>query len=101
MARYLTKHAVTLAIEIGLDRTPNGQLIEAAEELGFEALVTPDTNLGYQQNLKDRTLAIVVLPSGRWPAVLDQIDEVVGAIDEAKPGTYREIPHRRKHDPSP
>ena len=57
--------------------------------------MTADKNIAYQQNLTDRTLAIVVLPSGRWPAVQDQLEEVVGAVDEAKPGSYREIPFRR------
>jgi hypothetical protein len=86
---------VTLAIEVGLDRTPNGQLIKEAEDLGFDGLVTPDANLRYQQNLVHRRLAIIVLPSGRWPAVREQLDDVVAAIDDAVPGSYREIPFRK------
>ena len=88
-------HAVTLAIEVSLDRTPNGELIEAAEKRGFEALVTPDRNLRYQQNFTGRTIAIVVLPSGKWSTVQRQLEEVVAAIDGAVPGTYREILFRK------
>ena len=95
MARHLTKHAVTLALHAGLDRADNGDLIKAAEDRGFEVLVTPDRNLGYQRNLKGRKLAIVVLPSGRWPGVQDQLQEVVDTIDKAVLGSYCEIPFRR------
>ncbi len=86
---------MTLAIEVGLDRTPNGELISQAEALGFEALVTPDTNLRYQQNLLGREIAIVILPSGRWPAVYDQLADVIKAINSATRGSYQEIPFRR------
>ena len=99
--RYLRKHAVTLALHAGLDRASNGDLIKAAEERGFDALVTPDRNLVYQQNLKDRTIAIVVLPSGRWSAVRNQIEEVVEAVDRATPGSYCEVPRQKPSGPRP
>ena len=72
----------------------NGELLDAAETQGFEVLVTCERNLKYQQNFTGRSIAIVVLPSGRWPAVRDQIDEVIDAVDKARPGTYREIAFR-------
>lgn len=86
---------------MGLDRTLNGELIKAAEEQGFEGLITPDKNLGYQQNLTGRKLAVVVLPSGRWPAVQDQLEEVVQAVDAATPGSYCEIAPTRPKSPKP
>lgn len=46
----------------------NGVLLSAAEEAGFEALVTADKNIRYQQNLGSRTIAIVVLTQLRWVA---------------------------------
>jgi len=36
-------------------------LLKAAEEAGFDVLLTTDKNIRYQQNLKGRRLAIVVL----------------------------------------
>ena len=41
----------------------NGELIRKAEEDGYSVIVTTDKNMRYQQNLKGRTLAIVVLQS--------------------------------------
>jgi hypothetical protein len=49
-----------------------------AEAQGFDALVTNDKNLSFQQNLRGRKLAIVVLPTNlgakswiarRWPSI--------------------------------
>src|ERR1700721_1689489 len=66
LADYLTAHEVTRSIELGWDRLKNGDLLKVAQELGFEVLVTCDRNLAVQQNLRNRKLAIVVLPAGTW-----------------------------------
>jgi hypothetical protein len=39
----------------------NGELLDAAEQGGFDMLVTCDKNVPYQQNFKDRKLAVVIL----------------------------------------
>ena len=44
----------------------NGELLKAAEEAGFDVLLTTDKNLLYQQDLTGRKIAIVVLGKGRW-----------------------------------
>jgi hypothetical protein len=33
---------------------------------GFEAMVTGDKNISYQQNLENRKLALIVLPTTDW-----------------------------------
>jgi hypothetical protein len=70
----------------------NDDLMDAAEENDFELLVTADRNLGYQQNLTERKLAIVVLPTGLWPELQPLLPMVVAAIDDARPGTFIELP---------
>jgi len=45
----------------GWHKLSNGELLKAAEEAGFDVLLTTDKNIRYQQNLKGRRLAIVVL----------------------------------------
>jgi len=47
----------------------NGELIQAAESAGYDVLVTTDTNLKYQQNLRDRKIAIIVLSTTSWPRI--------------------------------
>jgi hypothetical protein len=61
VARWLQDHTVVEAMARGWDQLSNGELLKAAEEAGFDVLLTTDKNIRYQQNLKGRRLAIVVL----------------------------------------
>lgn len=47
--------------EAGWAGKENGELLNLAEADHFDVLVTVDTNLLYQQNLKGRRIAIVIL----------------------------------------
>ena len=58
---------------------------------GFEVFVTTDQNLRYQQNLKDRRIAVVVLMSASWPRIAQQTDRVVNAIKALGTGDYIEV----------
>ncbi|HEY3742150.1 MAG TPA: hypothetical protein VGL53_19995 [Bryobacteraceae bacterium] len=89
--RYLTAHKVSLSAELGWDRLRNGDLLSAAEKEGFEVLLTTDKNLRYQQSLKDRAIAIVVIGHSRWPALQPHVQCVVEAVDAATPGSYAEV----------
>jgi hypothetical protein len=59
--------------------------------MAFELMVTADRNLAYQQNLENRTLAILVLPSGNWPQLKPRVAEVVRAIVRTEPGGFKEL----------
>ena len=54
---------------MGWHELENGDLLKAAEQGGFEVMVTGDKNLSYQQNLEGRKLALVVLPTIDWTAL--------------------------------
>jgi hypothetical protein len=41
-------HTVETAAQRGWDKLKNGELLEVAEQSGFEVLVTPDKNIRYQ-----------------------------------------------------
>jgi hypothetical protein len=69
-----------------------GELLKQAEAAGFEALVTTDKNLRYQQNLKGRAIAIVVLGQGRWTLIRPHVAQVVAAVNAATPGSFTEAP---------
>ena len=56
----LKDHVVEEARARGWDTMRNGDLLDTAEAAGFDVFVTTDLNLGYQQNLADRRIAIVV-----------------------------------------
>jgi hypothetical protein len=88
---FLREHTVQTAAQRGWDKLKNGELLKAADEAGFNVLVTPDKNIRYQQNLKIHTIAIVVLGNAQWPALRQHVDRVVAAVNAAKPGTYCEV----------
>jgi hypothetical protein len=69
----------------------NGELLSAAEEAGFDVLLTTDRNLPYQQNLTGRKIAVVALSRGRWRLIRLAIPQIVAAVKAAKPGTYSEV----------
>ena len=91
LRRHLPRHDVATAAELDWSQLTNGELLAAATEAGFEVLVTTDQNLRYQQNLKDRKIAVVVLMTASWPRISKQADKVAAAIEGAGSGDYIEV----------
>jgi hypothetical protein len=54
----------------------------------FDVLVLADKNLRYQQNLTTRTIALVELPTNRWPLLKQIAPRIVHAAERATPGSY-------------
>lgn len=69
MAPRAVWRAISLATRLKRRGLANGALIEAAEQAGFALMVTTDENIGYQQNLEGRRLALMVLEHSQWPMV--------------------------------
>jgi hypothetical protein len=85
---FLEGHTVTQAREVGWDKLVNGELLKAAEEAGFAVLLTTDKNIAAQQNLKDRSIAIIVLGNSQWRIVRRHVRKIAAAVNAAAPGTY-------------
>jgi hypothetical protein len=86
----LPTHHIQTAYEMGWAQLNNGDLLAAAEPR-FDALITTDKNLRYQQNMTGRHLAILVLPTTSWPRIRRHVSAVRAAIDGLRPGDFREI----------
>jgi hypothetical protein len=93
LKRHLTEHEVTFAQDMGWSELRNGDLIRAAEGR-FDVLLTADQNLRYQQNLRGRTLAIVVLPTNRLREVLRYVEDIRSALATLTRGEFVEIPRK-------
>jgi hypothetical protein len=67
-AALVDGHEVVHARQLGWGELLNGKLISAAEEAGFDVMITADKQMQYQQNLTGRRIAIIVLNSVllRW-----------------------------------
>lgn len=89
LARYLLEHhTITEARARGWGQLENGDLLTAAEAAGFEVFVTADKNIGHQQNLTGRKIAVVVLGKGRWSLIRPYAAQVVAAVNAVTPGSY-------------
>jgi hypothetical protein len=90
--RFLAGHSVATMGELGWPEVlENGELLRTAEVLGFDALVTSDQNVRYQQNLSARRIALVVLGSNIWPIVRQHREAIAAAIDSATPNGFQFI----------
>lgn len=65
----------------------NGALL-ARLDGHFDVFILCDKNLRYQQNLSNRVIAIVELPTNRWPVLMNLKDEIIRAVDNAVAGSY-------------
>src|SRR5665213_52543 len=91
LAHLLSSHSVEEARERGWEELANGELIDAAEQSGFDIRVTTDKNIRYQQNLNARKIALVVLQHSQWPMVRLVAENIATAVNEALPGSYIEV----------
>jgi hypothetical protein len=70
LIRALPGHTVHTARSKGWGTLSNGALLDAAEEAAFDVLLTTDRRIQYQQNLRVRGIALVVLTgSTKWSRV--------------------------------
>jgi predicted nuclease of predicted toxin-antitoxin system len=87
----LSDHEVFTAFQMGWGALVNGDLLAAAEAAGFDAMITGDKNLAYQQNLTGRKLAIIVLSTNHWPTIRSQQELVMEAVKAITPSSYTEV----------
>jgi len=86
LARFLRGHEVIRADELGWQGLENGALLDAAEQAGFDLLLTCDQNVRYQQNLAGRKLALVILSSNHWPTLRRIAARIATAVDFVQTG---------------
>ena len=90
LRKFLPDHIVHTAQEMGWGRLKNGDLLQAVEPQ-FDAFLTSDQNLKYQQNIAGRKLAILVLPTNDWPTIRLHTDEIAVKVAALKPGDFTEL----------
>jgi hypothetical protein len=84
----LAGHTVITVGYRGWAGISNGALILAAEQAGFDVMISADQGLNYQQNLKGRRLAIVVISTNKNSLVIESALRIQGAIEVAQPGSF-------------
>ncbi len=87
LARELTGHDVTTVPEAGWAGTRNGELLALAEKQ-FDAFLSVDRNLSFQQPLPKFKIAVVVVraPTNRLRDLLPCVPDILAALSAAKHG---------------
>lgn len=90
--RALPGHEVRTVVEMGWGGIKNGDLLALAAS-SFDAFITVDKNLPYQQNLSSLALAVIVLDaqSNELPALLPLVSRLEQTLTTLTPCTYVKI----------
>ncbi|MBM4439357.1 MAG: DUF5615 family PIN-like protein [Candidatus Rokubacteria bacterium] len=93
LARELRGHDVSTVQQRGWSGLKNGELLRRAVEAGYDAFLTADRGLPFQQNLAALPLRIVALSaaSNALEDLLPLVDEVLTALPTATPGQVTRI----------
>lgn len=92
LAPELTGHEVETISGLGWNGITNSELLRRASGR-FDALVTMDQNLPFQQNLVAATLGVVLVraPSNRLMHVLPLVPDILAALSGIQPGELRRV----------
>lgn len=67
-------------------------LLPRAALAGFNVFLTADRHMTDHFDVAGSTIAIVVVPSNRWPVLLGIADAIRASVYAAKPGQYLFMP---------
>lgn len=92
LAHDIAGHDVLTVRQMGWKGKQNGALLALAAQ-HFEAFVTTDRNLSFQQNIKRFSLAVLVLtaPTNRLSDLRPVVPALLTALPMVKKGELREI----------
>ena len=92
LRKALPNHDVKTVVEMGWGGVRNGKLLALAAS-NFDAFVTVDKNLPFQQDLSTLAIAVVVLDaySNELPALLPLVPRLEQALATLTPRTYVKV----------
>jgi predicted nuclease of predicted toxin-antitoxin system len=88
LLRDLAGHDARHVVDMGWSSKRNGELLKLMRAADFEALLTVDQNLPFQQNLRASGMAVVVAVAGtnRVQELRPLIPKILEALAAVKPG---------------
>jgi hypothetical protein len=98
LRKLLGPHDVATVTCMGWAGLKNGQLLRAAEDAGFDLLLTGDQTLAHEQNLAGRRLAINARSAIQLPILREDLAKITASIGRASP---RQLPACRMRHVQP
>ncbi len=87
----LPEHEVFTVAYLGWAGMKNGKLLKAAEDAGFDVLITSDHSIPYQQNMTGRKLAILMLSTVDWNILKLVGGRTLAALATVEPGSFTRV----------
>ncbi|MGH7628846.1 MAG: DUF5615 family PIN-like protein [Gemmatimonadales bacterium] len=93
LAPELRGHEARTVVELGWAGLENGTLLRRAAAHGFQAFITMDRNLQYQQNIGRLALGVILLRAAdnRVETLSPLIPAVLAALATLQPGTVVQV----------
>ncbi len=89
LKKDLPGHEVATVIEAGFGGLENGALLRAASD-AYDAFITVDRNLPFQQNIQSPKLAVIILSAGgiTYADLKPLAPRILQALSTLKPGEF-------------
>jgi hypothetical protein len=93
----LAGHDVEHVVDKGWSSKRNGELLKLMVSEGFEALLTVDQNIEFQQNLKELRIGVVVVRArtNRMKELRPLVPEILDALSKLAPGEIIRVADRQ------
>ena len=91
LVRLLSDYEVRTARQMRWDHLENGDLLKAGEDSGFDAMLTADQSIYYQQNNRLRKLALVVASTNHRPTLERYAATLADALARSSPGSFEVV----------
>lgn len=90
LGRDLTGHTVETVTRLGWNGIRNGELLKRLAAAGFEALITVDRGLSFQQNLQASGVSVILMSARRNSRdhLLPLVPALLAALSKVKPGEF-------------
>lgn len=99
----LVGHEVSHVGDLGWRHLSNGNLLNSGEGGGYEAVITKDANMPYQQNMVGRNIGLVIVRTQTQDMedLLGLTPEILRALSELTPGSVVRVVQARQADHRP
>ena len=85
LRNHLPGHQVDAALQFSWHTLSNGELLDRAENEGYQLLITADQRIPYQQNLSRRNIAVLIITGNRRRHVSHALTPINDAVNSMSP----------------